>query len=424
MSVYVPEPFAWSKVLFLASKGGIRDVPCLFGMPAAQVDMVEIPRGAVFDITLPRAALRSRLSRVARRFWSRSNKVLADELRHAGEELYERDRFLRALFESAGDAIFVLDQDEQVLDANRCACDELGYRHHELVGRAWSSFTTLNAALALNERKPDQRFVSEGVQQRRDGTTFPIEARAVLTRAEGKAVCIAVVRDVSARQKAEELQRQLLERTMVAVERERQSLARELHDSTGQSLTSVLLGLTTLEGRLASQGEAAVTPDTRIHFEALRSVVRQSLIDIERIVRGLRPYLLDELGLVSALERLAEDCAQTYQISAEVQAVGFDNQPELDNRINEALYRVAQESITNAVRHGRAHSVNLLAARQTSSVRLVIEDDGCGFDPKEVGAGHYGLVGMRERVATLGGQLTIESTVGRGTSIVVGVPLP
>ena len=212
---------------------------------------------------------------------------------------------------------------------------------------------------------------------------------------------------------SERIARDALQRVVEAQEAERRRLARELHDETGQALTSILLGLKGLEEQLGADDSRAAVAD-------LRELVVSTLQDVRRLAVELRPTALDDFGLVAALERLTESFAEQSRIPVDFQsALPPQRLPE---EVETALYRIVQESLTNVVKHAHASRVSVLLTRRNGSVAAVVEDDGRGFDPGEVPDGGFGLLGMRERVAALGGRLELESGES-GTTIVAEVPV-
>jgi signal transduction histidine kinase len=229
-----------------------------------------------------------------------------------------------------------------------------------------------------------------------------------LRLAETFATRAAVAVDLS-----ERIARDSLRRVVEAQELERRRLARELHDETGQALTSILLGLKGLEERMddAESREAA---------EELRELVVSTLQDVRRLAVELRPSALDDFGLVAALERLTGSFAEQTGIAVDFQtALAEERLPE---EVETAMYRIVQESLTNVVKHARARRVSILLARKEDAVKAVVEDDGQGFDPAQE-TGGSGLVGMRERLALLGGQLMVESARDGGTTVAAEVPV-
>ena len=229
-----------------------------------------------------------------------------------------------------------------------------------------------------------------------------------LRLAETFATRAAVAVDLS-----ERIARDSLRRVVEAQELERRRLARELHDETGQALTSILLGLKGLEERMDDS-------ESREAAEELRELVVSTLQDVRRLAVELRPSALDDFGLVAALERLTGSFAEQTGIAVDFQtALAEERLPE---EVETALYRIVQESLTNVVKHGRARRVSILLARNDGVVKALVEDDGQGFDPAEP-TGGAGVGGMRERLALLGGRLAVESAPDRGTTVAAEVPV-
>jgi two-component system, NarL family, sensor histidine kinase DevS len=230
-----------------------------------------------------------------------------------------------------------------------------------------------------------------------------------LRLAEAFASRAAIAVDLS-----ERIARDALRRVVDAQELERRRLSRELHDETGQALTSILLGLKSLEETLPTDESRAATAD-------LRELVVETLQDVRRLAVELRPSVLDDFGLVDALENLTALFAEQTGIAVDFgAALGQERVP---GEIETALYRIVQESLTNVVKHAQASHVSISLTRMHGSVKAVIEDDGQGFDPGSPDGGGHGLVGMRERIALLGGRLQVESSPGAGTTIAIDVPV-
>jgi signal transduction histidine kinase len=209
------------------------------------------------------------------------------------------------------------------------------------------------------------------------------------------------------------VQRDVLHRVVEAQESERRRLARELHDETGQALTSILLGLKAVE-------DAATDAAKHEAVGEVRERVRSTLQDVRQLAVELRPSALDDFGLVPALRRLIETFDESTGIRVDFEAALDERLP---SDVETALYRIVQECLTNIVKHARASQVSIVVARKPRSVTAVIEDDGVGFDVGAVRDGGLGLVGMRERIGLLGGRLAVESSPDAGTTCFVEVPL-
>jgi signal transduction histidine kinase len=209
------------------------------------------------------------------------------------------------------------------------------------------------------------------------------------------------------------IERDALRRAVAAQELERQRLARELHDETGQALTSILLGLSAVEHAGDLEGARAAAAD-------LRHLVVSTLQDVRRLAVELRPSALDDFGLEPALRRLGQTVREGSGLDVQVESRLRDLR--LAAELETAVYRIVQESLTNVVKHARARRVSIVLTRKNDFVSVMIEDDGQGFGPGDAADG-LGIVGMRERVALLDGTLTLDSARGRGTTIVVELPL-
>jgi signal transduction histidine kinase len=207
--------------------------------------------------------------------------------------------------------------------------------------------------------------------------------------------------------------RDTVRRVVEAQESERRRLALELHDETGQALTSILLGLKTIR---AAEG----APEAERAEANVRALVVQALQDVRALAVELRPSALDDFGLAPALQRLAVTFSERSGIETIVEA-GLDGR--LPTEIETTLYRVVQEALTNVVKHAGASRVSIVVTSHGSSVAVTIDDDGVGFDERNVRADALGLLGMRERLALVGGTLTVESAPEAGTTLAARVPL-
>ena len=230
-----------------------------------------------------------------------------------------------------------------------------------------------------------------------------------LRLAETFAERAAVAADLSTR-----VARDALARVVDAQELERKRLARELHDETGQSLTSMLLALRAIE-------EAKTPDEAQEATDRLREQIVDTLHDVRRLAVELRPKALDDFGLVPALERLTTTFSEQTSIPVEFEAMLGD--ARLAPAVETALYRIVQEALTNVIKHSRASRVSVLVRRKPDSVAAVIEDDGQGFDVDETRDGGLGLIGMRERIELIDGRLLVESSSSGGTSVVAEVPV-
>ena len=213
----------------------------------------------------------------------------------------------------------------------------------------------------------------------------------------------------------EESRLALLEKLVTAQEEERRAIALELHDQLGGSILALLLDVHNLE----TAGELA-----RPRAKELEKQIRWLSDEVRRIARQMRPSLLDDLGLDCALARYVEDTAARSELAIDYQCLRPDGLKRLPSELEVTLYRIAQESVTNVLRHSRAQQASVVLYRGANDATLVIEDDGVGFDVERSNGNSLGLMGMRERATLHGGDLSIQSRLGSGTTIRARMPLP
>ena len=217
--------------------------------------------------------------------------------------------------------------------------------------------------------------------------------------------------------KREALRQDLLRHIVIAQEEERTRIARELHDDTAQLLTALSLNLATLKNSMPD------SPNLSELLTRLQSLLSQMSQGIYRMVRDLRPVQLDDLGLVAALQYLAEDERQRtgLQVSLDIATP----LPRLDPLVETVLFRVAQAALTNVALHAHCNEAKLRISTDLEGVVMQVEDSGAGFDPQQSTEPRhgFGLAGMRERAASVGGKLTIQSAPGKGTLVETRVPL-
>jgi signal transduction histidine kinase len=208
---------------------------------------------------------------------------------------------------------------------------------------------------------------------------------------------------------SERVGREAVQALLEGQELERKRLARELHDETGQALTSILLGLKTLEQQVGAEP-----------LELIRDLVASALENVRRLTTELRPPALDDFGLAPALDRLTTMVADRSGVDVQLNVSLPEGALAPDQET--AIYRIVQEALTNVVKHAHAGIVSVVVTGGDGAVRVVIEDDGVGFSPGRVRDGALGLAGMRERVGLLGGRLDVDASPGRGTALVVELP--
>ena len=222
-------------------------------------------------------------------------------------------------------------------------------------------------------------------------------------------------------QEKELLRGELLERTVAAQEEERKRIARELHDDTGQTLTALGVGLGGVEEMVAQNPALA-----QKQIAELKTMTMRAIDNLRQFIYDLRPSVLDDMGLTSAVRWFAEQYSERLGIQVDFQVIGVKR--HLPSRVATVLFRIAQEGLNNVARHAHATHAKVQLEFAPTAVTLTIEDDGRGFDVDQVLDIHgdrraWGLLGVQERVALVGGRSTIDSAPGRGTKLTVEIPI-
>lgn len=222
-------------------------------------------------------------------------------------------------------------------------------------------------------------------------------------------------------QDKEKLRGQLLERAVTAQEEERKRIARELHDETGQWLTALAVGLGGIEQTIAQNPELA-----QYQIAELKNVTMNAIDNLRQFVSDLRPSVLDDMGLVAALRWLVENYAERTKLQVDFQVAGAKRR--LASQIETVLFRIAQEGLNNVGRHAHATQARVRLEFAKAVVILTVEDNGKGFVVDQVLGVHpekraWGLLGVQERIGLVGGKFQVESEPGRGTKLMMEVPI-
>ncbi len=337
------------------------------------------------------------------------------------ERIRESEARYRNLVSASPDVIFAVDAAGRFTFVSDRIRDMAGIEPGSLLGRPYSDL--LDPAIRQGSHGVWQRLTAapDRVQELRsgivaaDGTRVPVEIHAVGTGQPGNLEgAHGSVRDLRERDRLErDLQ---LKAAELAAGEERAHLARELHDSVTQALFSMTLVTRSLELLLERDPSRAGE-----QLALLRELQRDALAEMRSLIFELRPGSLEQDGLAHALRT---HCAAVQgrvglPIDLRIDDLGDDRPPIA---LEEALYRIAQEGLHNVVKHAAARQVRVLVGRDADRLWMTLQDDGVGFDPNEVGPGHVGLVGMRQRAERAGGSLRVESAPGRGTSLELSLP--
>jgi PAS domain S-box-containing protein len=349
------------------------------------------------------------------------------ERKRAEAALRESEERYRELFENARDAIYVHDLEGNYVSINRAAERLCGYTRDELIGR---NFAELIAREHIDQVRDclfsklaqSGETTYEVVVIAKDGRQVPVEVSSRAIYENGVIVSVqGTARDITERKQAQDTLRMFSRQLIEAQEDERRRISRDLHDQIGQALTAVKLNLHSVQ-RVCAEPEASHCIKDNIDAvdEALR-LVRDLSVD-------LRPPLLDDLGLATALCWYIDRYAKRSGLAAEVTLELPNNDERFSRELETACFRIAQEALTNVVRHARATHVSLELTRNETLLEMVIKDDGVGFDPAALRkraprAATLGLLGMQERAHAAGGHVQIQSAPSDGTEVRFTVPL-
>lgn len=346
----------------------------------------------------------------------------------------EENRRLALIVKQTGDAIMIHDMSGNISFWNPAAEDLFGYPAAEIVGR---SATLLVPPARTGELEQnlgviaERRRIEHQDTQRltRDGRVLDValSAAPLIDPREDRVIGeICSMRDITERKLAEEAARKLEESRQLTqliqrhIEDERRSLARELHDELGQYVTAIKTFAVAIGNKARDK-----MPDVEAHANTVVSAANQIYDGMHNIIRKLRPGALDNLGLTETLR----DAVANWQAQHPDVRFGLRFSGTLDTlgeTLNINLYRIVQESVTNAMRHARATTMEIAMARgEDGTVQLTIKDNGVGMNLCNVDQGkHFGLLGMRERVQALHGSFQLDSLPGQGTLIRVSMPAP
>ena len=348
-------------------------------------------------------------------------RTLAQDALRASEEKY------RGVVDASPDAVVLADLNGRVLFASRQTWGLLGLADSdEMVGRSVFDCVIESDRERLAQNMSNlvevgMRRSTEYASLGPDGTTVPVEVSSVMIRGaagQPKAV-MAVIRDITERKRAEEAihrERRTLEHMLQSSDHERQLIAYEIHDGLAQFLTGAIMQFQTYDHLKDQQPEEAARA-----FDGGMTMLRQSHSEARRLISGVRPPILDESGVVAAVAHLVYDFKARKGPKVEFHSkVSFGRLAAI---LENAVYRIVQEGLTNAWKHSRSKKVNVGLVQRGDRLRIVIRDRGAGFDPRSVAEGRFGLEGIRERARLLGGGSLIESAPGKGTRIIVDLPV-
>jgi PAS domain S-box-containing protein len=355
------------------------------------------------------------------------------ERKKTTEALQASEEKFKGLLESAPDAIVIVDGEGQIRIVNSQTEKLFGYARDELLGKSIEMlmpdrFRGRHVAHRMDYfLTPQVRVMGAGLELyglHKDQREFPVDISLSPLKTEDGILVSAAVRDITERQRAQlDLQasytqlRALASRLEAVREEERTRIARELHDELGQALTALKIDLSSLAGRLPKRNDTL-----RAGAQAMSDEIDATIKTVRRISTELRPGMLDDLGLAAAIEWQGQEFAARMGIECQVRLPDHDLVPNREQAT--AIFRIFQETLTNVARHADATKVDVTLESVGDTIRLLVHDNGRGFDRAQVTAKHsLGLLGMQERAETLGGSLEVESAFGQGTIVTAVMPL-
>ncbi len=354
------------------------------------------------------------------------NARLYQEERLMAEELRISEKNYRDLFESAEDAIWVQNLNGEIIMANRACVKLTGYPREELIGMNVKEFLSgeaLQRAREVRRRLLRGELVDGPYEQRmvrKDGSEACLRLSASLITSDGQPKAYQLIgRDITEEKRMQENLHFYLNQVTNAQEEERKRIARELHDETAQELVAVsrqLDNLISTSGKLSKR-------DIKF-LKGMQTQVDKILDGVRRFSQDLRPSVIDDLGLLPALEWLISDLDKHFDITIGMAVLGPERRfpPEVEL----ILFRVAQEALRNVWRHSEASRAWVTVEFGDGKTTVAVRDNGKGFEVPRTMAdlttvGKLGLAGMKERARLVGGKLTLESEPGAGTTVIVEV---
>ncbi|WP_439682508.1 PAS domain S-box protein [Cupriavidus oxalaticus] len=347
----------------------------------------------------------------------------------------ESEARLAGIIRSSMEAIITVDSEQRVILFNPMAEKLFAWPAENAIGRPLGDFIPERFRPAHEEHV--RRFGVTGVSDRemgrqralyalrRDGSEFPIEASISQIADRGTRLYTVMLRDITERVRAEEAMRHsreelqhLSDSILATREEEKRRIARELHDDLGQRLSALKMDLAMLGADLKEKRSLQCLLE---EVAAMNVVIDETVASVRRIASDLRPALLDELGMLPAIEWLANDCATRYGLTVTVDGVDAD----VSEQVAIAMFRIVQEALSNVVRHANATAVHIHVARAQDQLELQVQDNGVGWDKLSANdepRKSLGLLGIRERARLLGGTVAVDSAPGEGFCLAVKIP--
>ncbi|MBK6913859.1 MAG: PAS domain S-box protein [Ignavibacteriales bacterium] len=347
-------------------------------------------------------------------------------------EIKESEKRYRMLFNNTNDAVFVIQLEQgssygRFIEVNDVACERLGYQREEFLMLSPSAIIPpqiINEYTSVMEKLFSVKdVIFELVHRAKDRRTFPVEISAHLFQYNSKQTILSVARDITERKIADEklkrtskTLRDLASHLQSVREEERTMIAREIHDELGQVLTVLKIQISLLSKKLNEDQQPL-----KDKFDSVSILIDQTVETVQKICAKLRPGILDELGLVAAIEWQSQELSERMGIQSEF--IFPSDEIILDNEKSTAVFRIFQEALTNVARHANASIVHIILKIEKSNLILEIIDNGGGISETQLNAVQsLGILGMKERAMLFGGSVYIEGFPGKGTKVRVEIP--
>ncbi len=348
-------------------------------------------------------------------------------------ELRDSESKYKMLFNNANDAVFVTQLSDEksygdFIEVNEVACERLGYSKEEFLQLSPSAIVAPKSILDFNFNI--SRLMNEGhviydlVHRAKDRKLIPVEINSHLFQYNEKPTVLSIARDITERKQAEEklrrtskLLRELATHLQSVREEERTMIAQEIHDELGQVLTALKIQVSLLANKLNDDQKPL-----KLKINSLLDMIDASVESVQKISAKLRPGILDELGLIAAIEWQTEEFEKLTNIKCSL--VLPKQEIELEKNKSTAIFRIFQEALTNIARHSQATKAQISLLNFQSNIFLEIQDNGKGITPDQIkDFKSLGIHGMEERAMVFGGQVNIDGIAGKGTIVKVEIPI-
>lgn len=348
-------------------------------------------------------------------------------------ELRESENKFKMLFNNANDAVFVTQLSEgktygDFVEVNEIACQRLGYSKEEFLLLSPSAIISqkniedYNNQMALLLDK--NHIIYETVHKAKDKRLIPVEVNSHLFNYNNQKTVLSIARDITERKKAEEklkktskLLRELASHLQSVREEERTLISREIHDELGQVLTALKIQISLIGSKLNDEQSLI-----KQKINSTLKLIDNSVESVQKISSQLRPGILDELGLIAAMEWQIDEFTKLTSINSTV--ILPDYELNLDAQKSTAIFRIFQEALTNVARHSGADKIKVSLTTDKAKLLLEISDNGKGISQNQIKDYHsLGIHGMKERAMVFGGSVYLEGIEGKGTTVRVEIPI-